>query len=101
LFKSILGDYGSNLSYLIGFGHVALSLKINQMFYSFFYKDMVTSPTPFLETEPSEQVSQIVKADVCVRSSTEHSFKNLRVRRHGATPVSTSQPPLSSELEKG
>jgi hypothetical protein len=46
-----LGDYGSNLSYLIGFGHVALSLKINQIFYSLFYKDMVTPPTPFLETE--------------------------------------------------
>jgi hypothetical protein len=96
-----LGDYGSNLSYLIGFGQVALPLKINQMFYSLFYKDIMTPPAPFLETEPTEQVSKIVKADVRVRSSTEHSFKNLRVRRHEGTPVSTSQPPLSAEIEKG
>jgi hypothetical protein len=77
LLKAILSDHGSDLSHLIGFRHVALSLKINQMFYSLFYKDMVTSPTPFLEAKPGQQVSQIVKADVCVRTPAQNSLKNF------------------------
>jgi hypothetical protein len=57
LFESILGDHGSNLPHLIGFRHMALSLKVNQIFHSFSYKDMVTPPIPFLEAEPDHQVS--------------------------------------------
>jgi hypothetical protein len=97
----MLGDHGSNLSHLIGFRHVTLSLKVNQIFHTFSYKDMVTSPTPFRETEPCQQVSQIVEADVRVRSSAEDSLKNFRVRRHLSTSMPDNHQPLSAEFPKG
>jgi hypothetical protein len=48
---------------------MTVSLKIHQILHPFSYKDMVTPPTPFLETEPGQQISQIIEADVRVRSS--------------------------------
>jgi len=57
-------------------------LEIDQILYSFSHEDMVTSPAPFLETKPGQQVPQIIKTDVCICPSAKDPFKKLPVNRH-------------------
>jgi hypothetical protein len=52
--ESIPGDYSSYLSHLVGFRHLTVSLKIDEVLSPFSHEDMVAPPTPFLETEPDQ-----------------------------------------------
>ena len=44
--------YRANLSDLIGFCFISVSLEIDFLFYTFFAEYMMTAPCPFLKTKP-------------------------------------------------
>jgi len=43
---------------------MTFSLEVNKFSHSLFHEHMVASSTSFLETEPNQQCSEIIEADV-------------------------------------
>jgi hypothetical protein len=78
----IFDDDTTDLSYLIGFGMTIIPLEIDFLGNAWLSEDMMASAYPLVESQVSQQLTQVIKADIGIRSAAQDSQQELIISTH-------------------
>jgi hypothetical protein len=71
-----------NLADLIRLGLVPVSLHVNPLLNASFSKDVVASSNSFLKSKLFQQLTQLIKPDICIGRAAEYSLQQVLVFAH-------------------
>lgn len=74
----------TNLTYLVRLGLVTLALQIDELFYSRLDEEVVTSAGPLPKAKTPQEVAEVSKPNICVRSTSKDQPQQILLPRHEA-----------------